>query len=51
LARISKSSGDDAQFLDEQAHLVEEWLASQNELTKSALESSEAISGLQAKRP
>jgi|APEBP8051072433_1049376.scaffolds.fasta_scaffold00198_29 MobA/MobL family. len=50
LARISKSSGNDAELLNEQAHLVEEWLASQNELARSALESLEAIPGLQVEQ-
>lgn len=50
LARISKSSGKDAELLNEQAQLVEEWLASQNELARSALESLESIPGLRVEQ-
>lgn len=50
LARISKSSGKDAELLNDQAQLVEEWLASQNELARSALESLESIPGLRVEQ-
>ena len=47
LARISRAEGTDAQVLNEQARLIEEWLAVQQEIAKSAFESLHSITGIQ----
>lgn len=49
-ARISKSSGQDAALLDEQAQLVEEWLVVQCELARTALESLHSVPGLRVEQ-
>lgn len=46
LARIARTQGKDAQVLNEQAQLIEEWLAAQQEVARSAWESLQSISGL-----
>jgi hypothetical protein len=46
-ARISKAQGKDAEILNAEAKLIEEWLASQAEAAQAALESLKAIPGLQ----
>lgn len=50
MGRISKSSGNDAELLNAQARLIEDWLASQVELARSALESLQLITGLEVEQ-
>lgn len=47
VARLSKAQGKDADVLNTEAQLIEEWLATQQEAARAALESLQAISGLQ----
>ena len=50
LGRISKATGSDAEVLNEQARLIEDWLASQVELARGALESLQSIPGLRVEQ-
>ena len=47
LARITRAQGTDAEVLNEQARLIEEWLAVQQEIAKTAFESLHSIAGIQ----
>lgn len=47
VARLARSQGDDAELLNQQAKLIEDWLEAQNEIARDALESLQAIPGLQ----
>ncbi len=47
LMRIGKAQGKDAEVLNAEARLIEEWLVAQNEASRAALASLQAIVGLQ----